>query len=535
LAFDIERDENSPFYSQLINFNPLGYPVATVAEIAANGNRLPAGKIAPLPPIVTVTDERMKVADIGVPQQPSVDKTKGFMANLRWEPADDVELRSITAWRTVSAEQWDNSGGAHRTPTFLPNGNFSRYSLSFLNQRQFSQELQVVGSFPQVDYVLGLYYFNERAEEVASTPNTNRWNATGTNYTINDPAPWNPANWNISRATVAFAKSYAAYGQATWTPAGLDSLHITAGGRYTHDDKSGNLYRLNNAATNLPFEYEGGRFDPLAIVAWEASPAVNLYAKYSTGYRSGGASSRSPTFRSFGPETVTSYEIGAKTEPLDGVRFNIAGYVMNREDAQFDFDFYIPQPNGTIRHTLETVNAPDTVKIRGIEADLTVSPAPGLRFGVAYAYTDWSVPPSPNPLVPGSAPQPIFIVFTPPHAVSGAVDYELFLSGSSEMALKFHLDANYSDRHYSFDNEDVQVDDSFLVNARLTLADIPMSAAGQTLSISLWSRNLLNEAHIYRRSNANRVPIDGNIATVIGDYANFNTPRTFGAEVTISF
>jgi iron complex outermembrane receptor protein len=535
LAFDIARDENSPFYSQLINFNPLGYPVATVAEIAANGNRLPAGKIAPLPPIVTVTDERMKVADIGVPQQPSVDKTKGFMANLRWEPADNVELRSITAWRTVDAEQWDNSGGAHRTPTFLPNGNFSRYSLSFLNQRQFSQEFQVVGSFPQVDYVFGLYYFNERAEEVASTPNTNRWNATGTNYTINDPAPWNPANWNVSRATVAFAKSYAAYGQATWTPAGLDSLHITAGGRYTHDDKSGNLYRLNHAATNLPFEYEGGRFDPLAIVAWEASPAVNLYAKYSTGYRSGGASSRSPTFRSFGPETVTSYEIGAKTEPLDGVRFNVAGYVMNREDAQFDFDFYIPQPNGTIRHTLETVNAPDTVKIRGIEADLTVSPAPGLRFGLAYAYTDWSVPPSPNPLVPGSAPQPIFIVFTPPHAVSGAVDYELFLSGSSEMALKFHLDANYSDRHYSFDNEDVKVDNSFLVNARLTLADIPMSAAGQTLSISLWSRNLLNEAHIYRRSNANRVPIDGNIATVIGDYANFNTPRTFGAEATVSF
>jgi len=31
LAYDAARDENTPFYSQLINFNPEGYPVATLA------------------------------------------------------------------------------------------------------------------------------------------------------------------------------------------------------------------------------------------------------------------------------------------------------------------------------------------------------------------------------------------------------------------------------------------------------------------------------------------------------------------------
>jgi iron complex outermembrane receptor protein len=535
-AFDISRDENTPFYSQLLNFNPDGYPVATLAEIQANGGQLPAGKIAPLPGMVVAADKRMDVADIGVPQQPSLGKTKGFSSNLRWSVADGLELRSITAWRTVDSEQWDNSGGAHRSPSFLPGQSFSRYSISFLNARQFSQELQAVGSLGNVDYVAGLYYFNERAEEVAATPNTNTWNSTGTGYTIRDAMTWQRSALSISRASYANSKSYAAFGQMTWTPASLEALHLTVGGRYTHDEKSGDLYKVNNAASAFPFAFKYNRFDPLAIVAWDAADGVNLYAKYSTGYRAGGASSRSINFATFGPENVKAYEVGAKTEFFDRrVRFNLVGYIMNRYDSQFDFDFYLVQPNGTIRHTLETVNASGVTKIRGIEADLTVRPTDNLTMGVSYAYTYWKVPATPNPLVAGNPLQPLFLVYTPPHALSGNLDWTMPLSSDNDMALKLHVDANYSDPHYSFDNEPVLVDKSFLVNARLAVADIPMGQGGQKLTVAAWARNLFNESHIYRRSNANRVPIDGNYRAVVGDYANFNAPRTFGVEATISF
>lgn len=535
-AYDNSRDENTPFYSQLINFNPSNYPVATLAQIQANANQLPAGMIAPLPSMVVVTGERIDVADIGVPQQVSVGETQGFSSNLRWKVGDGIELRSITAWRTVDSDQWDNSGGAHRSPSFLPNGSFSRYSLSFLTARQFSQEFQAVGSTGSIDYVLGLYYFNERAEEVAATPNTNQWNATGTNYIIRDAQTWQPAALSISRASFANSKSYAAYGQMTWTPAGMPSLHITLGGRYTHDEKSGDLYKVNNVASSFPFSFSYGRFDPLAIVAWDAADGINVYAKFATGYRAGGASSRSISFATFGPESVSAYEVGFKTEFLDRkVRFNVAGYVMDRKDSQFDFDFYLVQTNGQIRHTLETVNASGLTRIRGIEADLTVRPTDNMSFGVSYAYTYWKVPPTPNPLVAGNPLQPLFLVYTPPHAFSGNFDYAVPLSGSSDVALKFHVDANYSDPHYSFDNEPVLVDSSFLVNARVSIADIPMASNGQTLTVAVWSRNLFNEQHIYRRSNANREPIDGNYRTVVGDYANFNAPRTIGIEAILKF
>jgi iron complex outermembrane recepter protein len=536
IAADTAIDKNTPFYSQLINFNPNGFPVATLEEIAANGNRLPAGTIAPLPPIVVVTGERMSDADIGVPQQTSSDKTEGVMAALNWQPTDNLEIRSITAWRSVDSEQWDNSGGAHRSPAFLPLANFSRYSLSFLQQHQFSQEFQAVGSLPQVDYIFGLYYFNEHAGEIASTPNTNRWNATGTDYTINDPKPTIPQFWNVSRATTARSESYAAYGQVTWTPASLETVHLTGGLRYTRDNKDGILYMVNNAASNFPFEFEGDRVDPLAIVAWDATPDVNLYAKFSTGYRAGGASSRSLTFASFGPESVNAYEIGAKTESFDNlVRLNLAGYIMDRKDSQFDFDFYIVQPNGTVRHTLETVNADGTTKIRGVEADLTIFASDRLTLTTSYAYTYWEVPPTPNPLVEGNPLQPLFIVYTPRHALSSAIDYELPLSGSSDMALRFHIDGNYASAAYTFDNENVKADPSFIVNASVALADIPMGSFGQAMTVSLWARNLFDVEYIYRRSNANRVPIDGNFLTVLGDYANFNPPRTFGIEATVRF
>ncbi|MBP6435203.1 MAG: TonB-dependent receptor [Sphingorhabdus sp.] len=533
-SVDAGRDESTAFLSQLINFNPTGRPVATVAQIQANGGRLPSGFVAPLPPIVEVQPDRAKEASIGVPQQPSISKTFGVAAKFAWDVTDDAEIRSTTAWRTVSDRQFDNSGLANRTPVFAPNGSFSRYSLATLDQRQFSQELQVVGRWgDNLDYAFGGYYFNERAEDSARTPNTNRWNADGTAYTIIDPSTYllTPA----ARESVAFAKSYAVYGQATYN---LDRLALTLGGRMTRDDKNGRLFTVNGAATNFTFRERDRRFDPLVTLAWEPSDTVNLYAKYATGYRAGGASSRSLDYRSFGPESVKSYEIGAKTELFDRmVRLNLAGYIMDRIDTQVDFNFFIPQTNGTVRNTLETVNAEGTTKIRGIEADLTVRPADGLSFGLSYAYTHTKVPLARNtvqeqlnasltPPVTTPVFQEVYILYTPKHALSGSIDYDAPIGGNG-MMLKLHLDGNYSSPAFSFVSEDVKTDKSFIVNGRLSLAEIPVSDGGQTLAISLWARNLLNESHIYRRSNANRL--------VLGDYANFNAPRTIGMEATVSF
>ena len=118
------------------------------------------------------------------------------------------------------------------------------------------------------------------------------------------------------------------------------------------------------------------------------------------------------------------------------------------------------------------------------------------------------------------------MVYTPESSLSGYVDLELPVNDAGT-ALRFHVDANYADATYSFQNEAVPTESSFLVNARLALADIPMNDGDQDVTFSLWARNVFNEAHIYRRSDANN--------NTLGSYANFNAPRTFGADVTINF
>ncbi|WP_292050778.1 MULTISPECIES: TonB-dependent receptor [unclassified Brevundimonas] len=523
LAADISKDKNTPFYSQLLNWNYFNLPVVPFTSTS-----IPSGSIRDLSPLVEVEGkERMRVADIGVPQQWNINDTRGIDLHLSWRPSDNLEIRSITAYRDLDVDQWDNIGGAHRPPVVGPNANFSRYSLAGFWQHQFSQELQAVGNIgDRIDYVAGLYYFKETVSDDAATPTTNRWNADGTGYTILDPTPTLRGSRFIDRASTAHSESKAIYGQATWTPDILnDALHITVGGRFTWDDKDGTLEIVNNAlpvvngvSGELTFASSVERFDPLVTVAYEASENVSVYAKYSTGYRAGGASSRSLTYRSFDPEEVEAYEIGIKSDLFDNrVRLNAALYAMDRTDSQLDFSLI----TGT-RNTLETVNAPGTTKIRGLELEGQFQATENLRLSASYTYTDAKVPDTANPFT--GKVQQVFIAYTPENAANFAADWESPFMGAT---LKAHIDANYADASYSFEQFDVKNDSSFIVNGRIAIADIPTKPGGPDLELALWSRNLLDKTFVYRRDPSNR--------PTFGDYGNFNMPRTFGLQLTVRY
>ncbi|OJU13358.1 MAG: TonB-dependent receptor [Caulobacterales bacterium 68-7] len=554
VSVDYAKDENTPFYSQLLNFNPYGKRVRTLAEMTAAASA-PAGTINALPSFIKVHSSRQSVSDVGTIQQPSVDKTGGAAVTLKYNVNDDLELRSITAARAVETNQWDNSGIGARN-VFAPNANFGRYSLSDLNQRQLSQEFQAVGSYGDVlDYVVGLYYFNENAKESAATPFTNQFNADGTGYIIRNSrgtsaaaagtAGWEYGTRFLTRASRAEATSWAIYGQGTYTPAGADQFHLTVGGRLTKDKRDGVLYIVNGKATNFPFTYDNDRFDPMINLAYDAAPGINLYAKYSTGFRAGGANARSQTFTPFNPEEVKAYEVGAKMDLANAVRLNLAAYAMDRSDTQIDFDNVDTTPGSPTQgaHTEETRNAPGKSKIRGFEADLTWKATENWTFGASYAYTDVKVPAAPFPFtgnadVPQGTPFPVNVVYTPPNAATAYVDYERPVG---PVTFRAHLDGNYADAQYSFQTEFADVsptgkliqnvavkgDDSLVFNGSLQLTDINMNNGGAVGTISLWSRNLLNADYVYRISAANR--------GTIGDYGNFNPPRTFGVELKVKY
>ena len=579
-AYDNGYDANTPFYSQLLNYNPNGCvagPQASVPACTLPGTAYTAltGTVKPLLPGVVVNGtSRMDTADIGLPQQPSIDRTHGFTSHLTYHASSEFELRSITAWRGVDATQWDNSGGAHRVPVVAPGCtgsacNFSRYSLADLRQRQFSQEFQAVGTIGSVDYVAGLYYFTEHVSDDAATPNsvaitgyTTPGQTSGYQFVILDPCTGSsgfgsqPGCRSIDRASEVNSYSYAAYGQLTWNA--TDALHLTVGGRYSHDHKRGLLHTSRNvnydvntaaaaAAGYQPLDRSWNRFNPTATLSYDFTPDVQAYARYSTGYRAGGASSRTANYQAFGPEDVRSYEVGLKTDLFDHhVRLNLAGYIMDRDNSQVDISSIQPF-NGSNFNNLVTINAPGTTRIRGIEADLTIRPFEGLTLTAGYAYTYTRIPPvlitysatTAGVTTSTTVPQNFYIVFTPRNALSGAIDYRVPVGNAS---LRFHFDANYAEATQTFDQFATKNDASLIFNGRVSLADIPMGAGGSRLTLAVWGRNLFDEQHVYRRDPSNSLPgapttsvTTGSINNVLGDYGNFNAPRTFGIEAAVHF
>ncbi len=576
-SYDVARDANTPFYSQLLNYNPNGCAAGSQASQSActlPGTAYTAltGTVKPLMPGVVVNGEtRMKVADIGVPQKPSIDKTHGFTNALKWAVSPEIELRSITAWRGVDASQWDNSGGAHRVPVVTPGCagsacNFSRYSLANLRQRQFSQELQAVGTVGSLDYVAGLYYFNEHVSDDAATPNsmaiagyTTAGQTSGYSFVVLNPCTGSSGFGSeigcrsIDRASEVWSKSYAAYGQLTWNA--TDAIHLTVGGRYTHDKKRGVLHfsRNVNYDTNLtaaaaagyqPLAKSWNRFNPMVTLAYDASDDLHFYAKYATGYRAGGASSRTANYQAFDPEDVKSYEIGMKSDFWNHrARFNLAGYIMDRKNSQVDISSIQPF-NGSNFNNLITINAPGITRIRGIEADLTLNPVEGLTLNASYAFTYTKIPLVPITSTAGTASttvlQRFYIVFTPRNAASGSIDYALPI-GSGDATLRLHLDGNYSQATQAFDQFATKNDASLIFNGRISLADIDVGY-GRALTVGLWGRNLFDKQYVYRRDPSNSLPgaptssvTTGSVNNVLGDYGNFNAPRTFGVDASIKF
>ncbi|CAN5123914.1 TonB-dependent receptor [soil metagenome] len=535
-SFDISRDSST---SQYLNLISRGTNVPAVAA--------------------TLQPDRVGLANVGVPQQPSVGTVEGHRLTLEWEAMDHLTLKSITAYRRLRQSQYDNGSASSSMSTSaaiansaagFTNFGFARYSLAQFRQNQISQEVQAIGEFSRVKYVAGALYYQERVEDNAQAFNTAFFSdRAGSAYTV--PA-FNFATVAIDRASHVATYSIGAFGQATWTPDLLeDALHITGGLRWTRDSKHGTLFTVNNALpinragvqAPIPLYAAWSRFDPMFNVALDLTRDIHVYGKWSTGYRSGGANSRSQEYDPFNPETVSIFEIGAKTEFLNHrVRFNIAGYAGSYKNIQVDFSR--PYETGGIRSTTRTtqstVNAPGTGGRHGVEAELTVAPVQGLTLTASYSHQYVRIPAAVNPYPNAlgnisTIAVPIYPPYTPSDSASGSIDYQYPLDG---MTLRWHFDGNYDGGFYNNVSDPVYVgpgnaanvyqlknEKAFIVNGRFAVADIAMRGTDAKLTFSFWARNLFNEQHLFYRS----------LSPTSGVSGFFNEPRTWGGEVNIRF
>jgi iron complex outermembrane receptor protein len=542
-AYDTAYDSTSTLYQQFLERYPGSFTPAT-----SN----------------TQSTKRIDVATLGVAQLESIGITSGHRLTVDYRILEGLTFKSISSYRDLKQDQWDNGSASQSSGAFLIppatsflNRNFGRFSLALFKQDQLSQEFQLIGDSERLKWVVGALYFTENVTDNARAFETNTFtDATGVAGVVRSV---DYLAQRIDRASEVTTESMGVFGQATYTPPIFDdALHVTAGGRWTQDKKNGRMLTVNGV--NFPAGSEGqviggllspppmdsswDRFDPIVNFAFDVSDDMMVYARYSTGFKSGGANSRSLRYQPFDPETVTMTELGAKLEFMDRrARLNLAAYDGKYEDIQLDFFAQYVQTDPitgallqTQRTTSETINAPGAGKLRGFEADLTFAATKELTLSASYAYNKVEIPPTINPFRQGNGtfitvPVPIYQVYTPENSASFAIDYSLPFRGANIVA---HMDGNYSDGYYA-NYTDVaydpvtravtikqpQGDSSFIVNARIALADIPMGSG--TASVSLWSRNLLDEQHVFVKFLDPR----------FGTAGFFNEPRTFGLEVSV--
>jgi iron complex outermembrane receptor protein len=498
-AYDNSYDATTPFHAQLLVAGPLASPLQRAGA----------------------SFQRRNSSILGGEQEESVGKNSGHTLVVDWTANDALQLKSISSYRDLEQGQLDQ-GFIDWISTFAPNRPFARYSLAQVKQHQYSQELQLIGRTDQVEYVAGAFFYHESAADDAQTPVTNLWNATGTAFVPNPAVtPLDLSRVPIDRASRAYTDSLGVFAQATWTPASFERLHLTAGGRYTKDDKNGRLLILNGAPSSLAFDDSWSRFDPMVTVAYDLRDSTMVYGKWSTGFRAGGANSRSLTYRPFAPEEVSAFELGLKSQFWDDrARVNVALFDAEINDKQVDFFF--PLATNATRTVSDTTNATTSTTSRGLELELALVPIDDLTLSLNYTLTDVDPLDAPNPYVAGNPLVRVLPLYAPENAGSVALDY-LIPVGATK--LRFHIDGNWSDGFFASEVEQTLTDSSFIVNSRLALAEVQLAGSGASAEFSLWARNLLDEKFLFYRS----------VNPTLGDVGIFNEPRTYGIEARVRF
>lgn len=293
---------------------------------------------------------------------------------------DAVKLTSITGWRKSTEAHTQDFDG-------------SSTDLYYVDRRQhyeqWSQEIRAAGEmFDGFDYVVGAFYFKSKYD-------LTQWSRVF-GFSPNTP----PTTFDLNSQHVeGETESYAFFGDFNW--ALTDTVRLAFGGRWSHDNKQlfngfagGKLIDPNNVQRTQFVPVGTGnanfsKFTPKVGIDWRPSNDVMVYASWSRGYRSGGFSPRAATAATastpFQPETVDSYEVGAKFSALDNrLEVNIAGFVSDYKDMQQNLTL----PGGPTGNQTITGNVAGGALIKGVELDGSLRITENLRLTGSLAVLD---------------------------------------------------------------------------------------------------------------------------------------------------
>jgi iron complex outermembrane receptor protein len=446
----------------------------------------------------------------------------GGQLRIEWSPSDAWKLQSITAYReddTSSPIDFDSTQPqSFDAPVEYKND-------------QFSQEIQLTYESDRVTVVGGAYYLDANAFDAFDVVFT-----SVTSFTLGD----------------VDTKTWALFGEATFDIG--EEFSLSLGGRYTEDERTSRVIRATYLGVNSPYfgndtavlltptvtvdgeevvpEFNGSRtdsdFTPRVIFSWQPGDDLNLYVSYSEGFKGGGFDPRgnyaNPDVREgFLPETVESYELGAKASFLDGrALLNTAIFVADYKDVQIPGSVIVPGPPVSFVGTVTNAGAAEMYGLE-MEGSARFTDRFSGRLSVGFIdaeYTEF--------VVAGvDVSDQRDVQNTPDWTGNAALTYGLPLSlGSASGTLSFMGSASYRD-----DTQQFEIPIALLDQPDFWLYDASISWATDDgrMRFGVYGRNLSDERYIVSGYN---FPGAATNNSVLAFYGN---PRTVTASFEYRF
>ena len=448
------------------------------------------------------------IYDVSLDREPyyrTSERGGALTLDKRW---GDVKLLSISSYRRGEERLRIDFDG-----TEFPALHLSRDD----DRRAFTQEVQLSGGDESFHWVGGLYYYYAK-----TSANGPRFDGFFVPFAFFAPS----GTFRVSSDDETNA--YAAYAQATKEV--LPATNLTLGARYTIEKRE--IEGMTTGSTILSPGSAGTQDETFKEPSYRVSldhkftPDVLGYASWSRGFNAGFFNqiavagfndTVNPVVK---PEKIDAYEIGLKSEWLDGhLRMNA---------AVFQYEYSNLQQQIYQFGSIFSLNAAEA-RIKGVDVEIVASPMPDLTVSLSANYldpkylsyplaVDYDFLPSGEFAAVGSRDaQGKQLVQAPEYGVQASVTYALRTKiGTFDTTGTL----NYQSRMYADAQNELEIPERTL----LGLTEQWTSSDGSTY-VSVWGKNLTDEEY----------DVSLSLLTPVGPIGNPGAPRTYGVTVGRKF
>lgn len=437
----------TPSVLTFANYVPSG---ASAADVDPYGSGLPLSAF--VPPDESYYNYAGYVQEETANRPGRVTDGRSFFRGFGWSVKADWAITDTLGFESISAYREYDSGFSNDNDLSPLNQQIGDGTLPFWS---VSQEFRLNGTLSEIDWTLGAFFMKQRST-YASYQDL-RYSALPA-FQQDDPVD---------------AESQAAFAHLNWSL--TDDLAVVAGVRFTDESKDYNFVRQSpdggpvaivGPLNGVVGSYSGDKWDYRLGVQYQLTDAVMTYAQVATGFKGGGVNPRPfipGQVQPFGPEELTSYELGLKSELLDRtLRLNAALFFSDYTDIQLTASScpqYGPAPCAL------PINGGDA-DVVGVELEINYQPIDGMIIDASVSTLDFEYTYI-NPVASDIDPSDV-TPFTPDLKWSTGIQYSFFMDNGTSITPR--LDISYQDDIFTTGgNSDVSKIDAYtLANARLT-------------------------------------------------------------------